>query len=113
MEERYKKIDELLKRLLEYREPKPNTEEVYRQTRKLLKDLMAEREIVREQFADYDEMIRREKQRRNPEYQKSLPTVDDVTGILKEPEREEKRLSPAAESALETFRSRGRRGRRK
>ena len=50
----------------------------------LLDDLMAEREIVREQFADYDEMIRREKQRRNPEYQKSLPTVDDVVGILKE-----------------------------
>lgn len=53
-------------------------------THKILDDLMAEREIVREQFADYDEMIRREKQRRNPEYQKSLPTVDDVTGILKE-----------------------------
>lgn len=27
----------------------------------LLDDLMAEREIVREQFADYDEMIRRTK----------------------------------------------------
>lgn len=48
IEERYEKTDDLLKRLLEYREPKPNTEEVYRQTRRLLKDLMAERGKMRE-----------------------------------------------------------------
>lgn len=48
----------------------------------LLDDLMTEREIVREQFADYDEMMRREKLRRSPEYQKSLPDINEVAGML-------------------------------
>ena len=75
MEERYEEVHESLK----YK-----SDGLSHMICTLLDDLMTEREIVREQFADYDEMIRREKQRRNPEYQKSLPTADDVVGILKE-----------------------------
>lgn len=54
IEERYEKTDDLLKRLLEYREPKPNTEEVYRQTRRLLKDLMSERGKMKERIRELE-----------------------------------------------------------